>query len=408
MKVVIIGNGIAGISVAREIRAREAAQGAASAAAITVIAKEAYPYYSRIRLPEVLDGASRCEAPPSAESLAPHRPAWYTEKGIEVLPSREVVAIDRGNRTVMLSTGEEVGYDALVLALGSEPVRPQVPGAGLAGVFTVREYDDAVRVRASALAFPDGAAVVGGGLLGLEAARHLQAGGVKEVTVIEVAQRLLPRQLDPTGAGLLAGELARMGIDVATGARLASFEGKDRLERTVFEGLDGSHNLPTGTAVVSMGVRPRLGLAKAAGLAVARGIVVDRFLRTSDPSIYAVGDCAEFSGAVPGIIPAALGQAPSCAAAILGDESRPYEGIVPSNTLKVVGIDVFSAGAVEIAEGGGIEEFRLGPASGRYERYLRKDGLLVGAIVIGSKERARRILARMGSPATAAELEHGF
>jgi nitrite reductase (NADH) large subunit len=408
MKVVIIGNGIAGISVAREIRALESARGTASAAAISVIAREAYPYYSRIRLPEVLDGATRCEAPPSAESLAPHRPAWYAEKGIEVLPAREVVAIDREGRTVMLATGEEVGYDALVLASGSEPVRPQVPGSALPGVFTIREYDDAIRVRTSASARPDGAAVVGGGLLGLEAARHLQAAGVRRVTVIEIAQRLLPRQLDGTGAALLAGELARMGIDVAAGARLVSFGGQDRLESTVFEAREGSRSLETGTAVVSMGVRPRLGLAKAAGLAVARGIVVDRFLRTSDPCIYAVGDCAEFSGAVPGIIPAALAQAPCCAAAILGDESRPYGGVVPSNTIKVVGIDVFSAGVVDDPGDQGLEELRLGPESGRYERYLRRDGVLVGAIVIGSKERSRRILARMGGQVDVAELEDGF
>lgn len=408
MKIVIAGNGIAGISVAKELRALEAARGAASPSEITLIAREAYPYYSRIRLPEVLDGASRCEAPAAAEELSPHKPVWYEERKIGVLSSREIVAIDRGRRSVMLSTGEEIGYDALVLALGSEPVRPQVPGASLPGVLTLREYDDALRVRASVSARPEAAAVVGGGLLGLEAARHLQAAGVGSVTVIEVAQRLLPRQLDETGAGLLKGELARMGIDVATGANLSSFEGRERLERAVFRDGAGQRTLGCGTALVSMGVRPRLGLAKAAGLAVARGIVVDRFLRTSDPAIYAVGDCAEFSGAVPGIIPAALAQATCCAAAILGDESRPYGGIVPSNTLKVVGIDVFSAGAVEAAEADGMEELRLGPAAGRYERYLRKGGLLVGAIVIGSREKARRILAKMGSQATEAELEHGF
>jgi nitrite reductase (NADH) large subunit len=273
----------------------------------------------------------------------------------------------------------------------------------------VREYDDAARVRSSALAHPDSAAVVGGGLLGLEAARHLQLLGVQRVAVLEVAPRLLPRQLDQGGAAILERRLEAMGMEIVTGASLSAFEGGERLEGLVydFEAAGGAvrRRIAAGTAVVSMGVRPRIGLAKAAGLATARGIVVDRFLRTSDPSIFALGDCAEFGGAVPGIIPAALEQAPCCAAAVLGDESRPYAGTTPSNTLKVAGIDLFSAGRVDYSEGEGLEELVFEPAEGSYERYLLKDGLLVGAVVIGSKERARSAKARMGSPTTKADIE---
>lgn len=405
MKVLILGNGVAGISVARELRAREEAGAVHDRAGIRVVAREVYPYYSRIRLPEVLDGAAPCEGPLAAETLALHKPAWYAERDIEVILSREAVAIDRARKSVILSTGEELGYDVLVLALGSEPNRPQVPGVFLPGVFTVREYDDVARVRASALAHPSAAAVIGGGLLGLEAARHLQGSGVRTVTVLEIAQRLLPRQLDEAGAGLLREGLSRMGVAVVTGAKLSAFEGAERLEKLAFEAGGEARTLEAGTAIVSMGVRPRLGLAKAAGLATGRGIAVDRFLRTSDPSVYAVGDCAEFQGAVPGIIPAALEQAPACAAAILGDGTLPYTGTIPSNTLKVVGIDLFSAGIVEYKDGEGIEELRFGPEAGRYERYLLKDGILAGAIVMGSKEKARLAKARMGTAMTKAEVE---
>jgi nitrite reductase (NADH) large subunit len=393
MKILIIGNGVAGISVARELRSRSGA-----GLEIRVLARESYDYYSRIRLPEIFGGGSL-----SAELLALYKPGWYSEKRIEVSIACEAVAIERAKKAVILSSGEEIGYDVLVLALGADPVRPSIPGSSLPGIFTVREYDDASRVRASILAHPESAVVIGGGLLGLEAARHIQLQGAAKVSVLELSPQLLPRQLDAGGAAVLERELSAMGLSVVTGARAAAFEGRDRLERIGYESGGEARSLEAGTAVVSMGVRPRLGLAKAAGIATGRGVTVDRFLRTSDPSIYALGDCAEFRGSVPGIIPAALEQAPCCAAAILGDESRPYEGTIPSNTLKVAGVDVFSAGQVE--KGEGMEELKFEPGKGRYERYLLKDGLLAGAVVIGSKQRARLVQAKVGTPALRSDVE---
>jgi nitrite reductase (NADH) large subunit len=221
--------------------------------------------------------------------------------------------------------------------------------------------------------------------------------------VLEVAPRLLPRQLDEGGAALLKRKLEAMGLEIVTGASLSAFKGRDRLEGLSYAAGGVERRLETATAVVSMGVRPRLGLAKAAGIATGRGILVDRSLRTSDPSIYALGDCAEFEGRVYGIIPAAMEQAPCCAAAILGDVSRPYGGTIPSNILKVAGIDLFSAGIVDRSDG--MEELVLDLGAERYERYLLKDGLLVGAIVVGPKERARAAKALMGSPVSRADLE---
>jgi len=395
MTVLIIGNGVAGISLARELRARESSP---EKLAVTVLARENYDYYSRIRLPEVFGGESM-----SAELLALYKPSWYAQRRIDVQLGKDVSAVDRARRRVLLSSGDEIGYDVLALAVGAEPARPLLPGSYIPGVFTLREYDDAARIRAASLARPGPAVVVGGGLLGLEAARHLQLEGAARVTVLEAAPRLLPRQLDSGGAALLERLLSAMGVETVTSARLTAFEGRDRLEGIAFEAGGAARRIDACLAVLSMGVRPRIGLAKAAGLATARGVVVDRFLRTSDSSIYALGDCAEFGGVALCIIPAALEEAPCCAQAILGDESRPYAGTVPSNTLKVAGIDLFSAGAVERREG--MEELALEPGERRYERYLFEDGALAGAIVIGSRARARAVAPLVGKAATAADVE---
>ncbi len=384
LSVLVVGNGVAGISVAKELRLRE---GDEAKLKIRVIARESYDYYARIRIPEVFGGGEL-----SAELLALYKPGWYAERSIDVRLGQDVAAIDRAGRRVILSSGEDLGYDVLVLAIGADPVRPDLPGANLPGVFTLREYDDAARVHASARSHPESAAVAGGGLLGLEAARHLQDSGVREVSVVEIAPRHLPRQLDGPGAAVLEEILGDMGLRILTGARITSFAGKDRIEAVMLE--DG-RRIEARPAVLSMGVLPRTGLARSAGLATGKGIVVDRFLRSSDPSICAVGDCAEFEGVSLGIIPAALEQAPCCAAAILGDESRPYGGTTASNSLKVAGVDLYSAGKVEAPDGA--EELRLAVPSRRYERYLFRDGRLVGAIVLGSKRRARVAAGRMGS-----------
>jgi len=392
MNVVIVGNGVAGFSVAAALRASESD---GSKLALRLISREQYYYYSRIRLPEVLSGGAA-----SPELLSLRKPSWYAARGIEVGLGIEAVGVDRASRRVVLSSGAELAYDALVLALGSEPARPSLPGSLLPGIFALREYDDAARVRAWAVGHPGPVLVLGGGLLGLEAARHLSDGGYGSVTVVEAAPRLLPRQLDAAGAALLGSLLSAMGLGIVTGARAASFAGSDSVEALLLE--DG-RRLEARTVLLSMGVRPRIGLAKAAGLATGKGILADSFLRTSDPRIYALGDCAEAAGSCLGIIPAALDEAPACAAAVLGDESRPYAGTVPSNTLKVAGIDLSSAGLVEAPAGA--EELRLEPTRGRYERYLFAEGRLAGAIVIGDKIRARAALALVGASADRADVE---
>lgn len=393
MKVVIIGNGVAGVQVAKELRAREPD---AAKVSILILARERHHYYSRIRLPEAFDPAG-----PSAEGLALYKPSWYAERSIELRLDANVAAIDRAAHSVLLDTGAQLPYDALVIATGSSPARPELPGVYLPGVSAVREFDDALTVRASVSAKPEAAVVIGGGLLGLEAARHLGLSGVGKVSVLEAAPRLLPRQLDAEGASILASALAGLGIETRVAVKVAGFGGKARVESVA---LEGGESLAAGTVIISMGVRPRIGLAQAAGLKTGRGIVVDDFLRTNDPSIYALGDCAEYKGAVWGIIPAAMDEAPCCAAAILGDASRPYAGTLPANSLKVAGVELASFGAAAEPPAGA-EILRGKTGEGRYEKYVLSEGKLSGAIVMGSKEKARKVQALVGKAMGRAEAE---
>lgn len=409
MKVAIIGNGIAGVNVASGLRADSSVE-------VTVYAAEAHPFYSRVRLPEVISGAS------APEAIRFYPPDWYAKKGIVVREGAFVASIDRDAKTLTLSTGETCPWDCLVLATGASSNRPTTPGADGAGVFTLRTMEDALAIRASALADPSSASVIGGGLLGLEAARAMRDAGAKTVRVFEIAPRLLPRQLDDTGAALLSARFAAMGIEVVCGAEVAEF-------RPGSITLKDGRSFASATTLLSMGVHSNVDLARAAGLTVNRGIVVDSRMQTSSPSIYAVGDCAEFGGIVWGIIPAALEQAPVAAKSILSvaglipaAAAPEYAQTVPKTALKVGDIELMSLGKAvpspeEIASGKVIEfsrvmngaaESGVELASQRYEKYVLepRDGatVLVGAILYGAKDRQQATQKMMGQAVKPEEL----
>jgi nitrite reductase (NADH) large subunit len=408
MKVVVIGNGIAGVNVASGLRADPSVE-------VAVYAAEPHAFYSRVRLPEVVSGAS------APEAIQFYKEDWYVKKGITVHSGVPAVSINREKKTVTLADGSAVAWDSLVLATGASANRPAIPGADLPGVYALRTMDDALAIRANALAFPESASVVGGGLLGLEAARALKDAGVKNVRVFEIAPRLLPRQLDETGAALLSQRFAAMGIDVVCGAETASFAFADgSASRAGVINLKDGRSFPSDTTILSMGVHSNVALAKDAGLAVNRGIVVDNRLRTSDPAIYAVGDCAEFCGVVWGIIPAALEEAPVAAKSILAsanlisaDASPVYAQTVPKTALKVGDVELMSLGKAvltpeETASGAFEVVSRVweGEVGARYEKFVRAaDGTLVGAIIYGSKAHQALIQRMTGKPATRAELE---
>jgi nitrite reductase (NADH) large subunit len=395
MKVVIVGNGLAGTMAAKSLRELD------PAVEIEVIAGESYPYYPRPNLIDFVAGAL------PYERLFAFPPNWNERQNIAVRLGAPVVHIDPAAGTVATLDGRTSTFDRLLLANGSSAVVPPVRGADKKGVFALKTLDDALSIL-EALKTRRRVAVLGGGLLGLEIARALKARGA-EVSVSEFFDRLLPRQLDTPGAALLKAQLERLGIAVRLGASAEEITGEGEASGLRFK--DGS-SAEADMVVFAAGVRPNVALAKEAGIEADRGVVVDEHLRTSHPAVYAAGDIVQHQGRVYGIIPASFDQARAAAFNMLGMEKR-YEGTVPSNTLKVVGVFVTSVGLVN-PEGPGYEMIaKEDAAAGTYRKLVLKDGVLEGAIWMGTKkgavEIARLTASRKNVAAWKADiLEDGF
>jgi nitrite reductase (NADH) large subunit len=301
----------------------------------------------------------------------------------------------------VLSDGQKVGYDKLVLCMGADSARPAIPNSDLHGIFTIREYGDADALRRYLQAGARQAVVVGGGLLGLEAAHHLLSPALERLSIVEQAGRLLPRQPDEMGAMLLTRLVERWPCEVLVGRTVIGFLGRDRVEAVR---LAGGMELPAQAVLISAGIQPRLELARDAGLKVNRGIVVDARLPSSDPDIYVAGDLVEFERAVWGTIPAALDHAPVVAHNLLGvGGERLYRRTIPQNTLKVAGIQLTSMGKVNLD---GERDYdvvqRYDEQLERYEKWVFRDGRLVGCLLLGSRENlafARHSLGRELDPA---------
>ncbi|HOG46024.1 MAG TPA: FAD-dependent oxidoreductase [Anaerolineae bacterium] len=364
MKIVIIGLGAAGANAARSI----AAAGRAGVQ-VEVYGAEPHLYYARPKLPDFLAGEV------TQDQLYFYPQAWYDERHIAVHTEARVARVDAAAHRIILSEGTAITYDRLLVAAGARSFLPLIPGADLPGVFTLRTIDDAERIRAYARGCTH-AAVIGGGLLGLEAARGLRALGLG-VTVLERGPYLLQRQLDEQGGAILGREVERLGIAVAADADT------DHIERGAVV-LKSGLRVPADLVLVAAGVRASLELAQASGLAANRGIVVNGRLETSASDVYAAGDVAEFNGTVYGIIPAAIEQAQAAVRNMLEPCSAEYAGTVPSNTLKIVGIDLTSVGQIV---GDGLVALRQSDGPGRYFKLLLKDNRLHGAILLGHKEK---------------------
>jgi nitrite reductase (NADH) large subunit len=391
-----VGNGIAGIMTAARLRALEPDAGRLC---IEIYTREPFEYYSRIRLPEVFASGM------AAADLAIYKPGWYEEKRISVFKAREVVRIDPQAQSLSTADGIEVTWDELVLCMGADSLRPPIRNAGLEGVFTIREYGDADAIRAYLRRGTRHAVVVGGGLLGLEASRYMQEPPVERVTVVEIMPRLLPRQLDEPGSRLLLDMLRGPTSEVILGAQVAEFLGERAVNGIR---LTDGRQLPAETVLISAGIVPRTSLAAAAGIEVRRGIVVDEHLCTSAPHVWAAGDLVEYQGVVWGIIPAALEHAPVVAANILGREPLSYRQTVPQNTLKIGGTSLTSIGTVDIQPAGEAAWHvvaRVGAGGQRYEKYVLRDGILAGAILLGSRENYSFVTGRMGTAVTPEEIQ---
>ncbi|MCX7854509.1 MAG: FAD-dependent oxidoreductase [Anaerolineae bacterium] len=366
---VIVGNGVAGVTAAQSIaRARPGAD-------LHIYAAEPYPYYRRPQLPDYIAGIV-------AEADIFYRPPeWYEQQGIRVHLNAPVAELDLSAYRLRLADGTAVPYDRLLLATGGLAWMPPIEGADRRGVFTLRTLDDARAIRQFAQSVRRGV-VIGGGLLGLETARALHTLGL-EVTVLEFAPYLMPRQLDREGAVVLETLLRKMDIQTVTGAITEAILGNGAVQAVRLK--DGREFL-ADLVVCSTGIRSDITLARQAGLTVARGVVVDQYLQTSAPDVYAAGDVAEAGGIVYGIVPAAIEQARVAAANMVAPGSATYSGTLPATTLKVVGAELTSLGEC-VAEGDDLLQLRRAdPQNGRYRKLALRDGRIVGAILLNERE----------------------
>ncbi|MCU6455485.1 nitrite reductase large subunit NirB [Sphingomonas sp. A2-49] len=367
---VVIGNGMAGCRAVEEVIARDPAR-----YRVTIFGAEPHVNYNRIMLSPVLAGEK------TFDDIVINDLSWYAGHGIELIAGDPVAAIDRDARTVTARSGRAVAYDRLLIATGSDPFIIPVPGSDLPGVVSFRDMADVDRMLAAAeagrAAGGGHAVVIGGGLLGLEAAHGLSLRGMK-VTVIHLMPTLMERQLDEAAGWLLKSALEARGQTILTEAHTAAILGDGRVEGVALK--DGTV-IPASLVVMAVGIRPSVALARAAGLEVGRGIQVDDHMVTSDPAILAVGECVEHDGNVYGLVAPLWDMCRALADGLTGRHSG-YRGSVTSTKLKVAGLDVFSAG--DFSGGDGAEDIVLRDAArGIYKRVVVKQDRVVGAVLYG-------------------------
>ncbi len=367
-KLVVVGNGMAGIRTLEELLKL-----APDLYEITVFGAEPYPNYNRILLSPVLTGEQ------SVQDIVLNDEDWYVRHGIRLLLNRKVVGVNRARRTVLADDGSETPYDRLLLATGSNPFILPVPGSGLDGVVAFRDIGDVNRMIEASARYRH-AVVIGGGLLGLEAANGLAARGM-DVAVVHLGEALLDRQLDGGAAAMLRRSLEARGLKFLLGRQtreiLGGADGRVRALRFA----DGAE-IPADLVVMAVGVRPNTELAERCGLHVNRGVVVSDTLQTYDPRIYAVGECVSHRGTAYGLVAPLYEQAKVAANHLALHGIGRYEGSVTSTRLKVTGIDLFSAG--DFAGGLQTESITLADMPGGvYKKLVIRDDKLVGACLYG-------------------------
>jgi nitrite reductase (NADH) large subunit len=361
---IIIGNGVAGNAAAESIRKHD------REGVIHIFTREEVPFYYVPALPDFVAGEKE------ADKIIIHKASWYDERKIELHLAAEVTGIDPQQKVVTTGQGDQIRYDKLLLATGSYSFVPPIKGADLPGVMTLRTLADAKTIKNRAQKAKK-VVLIGGGLLGLEAGNGLRKAGL-EVAVVEFFPRLLPRQMDVPGAAMLQRRLEEMGFTFYLGAKtqeIAKEEGRLQVL------LEGGPNIPADMVLISAGVRPELTLAKALGLEIDKGVKVDDHMRTGLADIYAAGDLIEHRGRFYGIWPAAQEQG-KVAGANMAGQAEVYEGTLPSNTLKVVGIDLMAAGDID-AEGQMEAVVFQDEAQKIYRKVVLQENVIIGAILFG-------------------------
>ncbi|MCB1776183.1 MAG: nitrite reductase large subunit NirB, partial [Candidatus Competibacteraceae bacterium] len=365
-KLILIGNGMAGMRTVEELLTI-----APDRFDITVFGAESHGNYNRIMLSPVLAGEK------TIDQIMINDLDWYAEKGIQLHTGHPVVEIHRTRRVVKSANGTVASYDRLLLATGSNPFILPLPGNDLPGVIGFRDIHDVDTMLAAARTGKN-AVVIGGGLLGLEAANGLMKQGM-QVTVVHVLDTLMERQLDPAAADMLRISLEERGMRFLMGAQTAALLGEDQVRAVRFkDGLE----IPTDLVVMAVGIRPNIELAQQAGIYCERGIVVNDTMQTYDPRVYAVGECVQHRGQCYGLVAPLWEQAKVCANHLARYGIGRYQGSVTSTKLKVTGIDLFSAG--DFNGGPGCEEVVLrDPARGVYKKLVVKENRVQGAVLYG-------------------------
>jgi nitrite reductase (NADH) large subunit len=360
----IVGNGVAGDAAAEAIRKHD------PEGKIIVFSRESRPFYYVPALPSFLAGDK------GADQIILHPQSWYEQRRIDLRLATRVTRIAAAEQWVETDQGERFPYDRLLLATGGNSFVPPMKGADSPGVFTLRTLADADRIKQAA-AGARTAVLIGGGLLGLEAGNGLRKLGLK-VTVVEFFPRLLPRQMDAAGAAILTRQLEDMGFTFHLGAKTQEIAAGPA---GLTINLESGEQLKGDLVLISAGVRPDLSLAQALGLEIDKGVKVDDTMKTSRDGIYAAGDLIEHRGRFYGIWPAAKAQG-AVAGAVMAGQAAKYEGTLPSNVLKVVGIDLVAAGDID-AEGKLTAIVHLDEAKKTYRKLVIQDNFLVGAILLG-------------------------
>ncbi|MGI8387025.1 nitrite reductase large subunit NirB [Robertmurraya sp. P23] len=365
-KLVMVGNGMAGVRCLEEILKTDSEM-----FEITVVGSEPHPNYNRILLSSVLQGSTKLE------EITINDFKWYEQHQIQLFTGETVVAIDHKSQIVMTDKGRNLYYDRLILATGSVPFVLPLPGVEKEGVISFRTIEDCQKMQETAKNHKK-AVVIGGGLLGLEAARGLLHLGM-EVHVVHISSFLMERQLDETAAKMLQAELEKQGMKFLLEKQTEEILGNKRIEGLRF--TDGT-SVEADLLVMAVGVRPNVHLAKESGLTVNRAIVVNDFLETSIPNIFAVGECVEHRGMVYGLVKPLYEQAVVLAKRICGVDGQGYEGTVLATQLKISGVDVFSIGTFQ--EDSASKSIKIqDEVEGTYKRLVFQEDKIIGAVLFG-------------------------
>lgn len=382
----IIGNGVAGARAAVRIRERD------PGGEIHLFTEEAYPFYYRVRFPELIAGEI------TIKEITIHTEAFYQNKAISLHLREPVVEVHPDRKEVLTRPGTTYPYDLLLMATGGQAFVPPIRGNEKQGVFKLRTMEDAIRMKAYSEKISH-AILIGGGLVGLEVGGALLRRGLK-VAVIEHNPRILPRQMDPEGAEILQAKMESMGFSFYLNGQSEEILGNEKVEGVR---LKDGRVVEGQMVIISAGVRPNIGLAREMGLAMKNGILVNDRMETQAEGILAAGDVAEHRGRVYGIWPAAQRQGEIAGANMAGG-NEIYEGTVVSNTLKVVGIDLTSAGEVD-PEGKYECVVRSDREKCNYCKVTFKEDKIVGCILLGDTQARAELLGAIEKKADIKEIK---